>query len=154
MKSNKAGNNSTTTEAWEKLCTNLESLEFKKNFDVGLTEFTTIKFYLIKLSIDWLGVLVYAIQLHSWKQGSLSEVWGSVQLNSMYLLTKISSFSNWKYYLPILQKRCLIEEVNCTEPSPLLVFPDKLKTHPKQRLALVRSNFGLITRKEHINYNL
>jgi hypothetical protein len=44
VKNHKIANNSATTEATEKISTYLESLEFWKFFDVGLTNLTTIKF--------------------------------------------------------------------------------------------------------------
>ena len=50
MKNNKIANNSTTTEAGEKLSTDLE---FQKFFDACLTKFRKIKFYLIKLATDF-----------------------------------------------------------------------------------------------------
>jgi hypothetical protein len=40
VKNYKAANNSTITKAREKICTDLESFEFQKFFDVYLTEFS------------------------------------------------------------------------------------------------------------------
>jgi hypothetical protein len=39
----KISNNSVTTKAREKICTDLESFEFKKNLDVRLAKFRIIK---------------------------------------------------------------------------------------------------------------
>ncbi len=50
VKNHKIAYNSATTEAIEKMRTDLESLEFEKFFDVWLK---TIKFYSIKLATDF-----------------------------------------------------------------------------------------------------
>ncbi len=58
-KNHKIVNNSTTTEAGEKISKDLESLECWKFFDVGLAKFESnqrvpaIKFYLIKLATEY-----------------------------------------------------------------------------------------------------
>ncbi len=53
MKNHKISNKPTATEAREKISTHLKSLEFQKKFDIRLTKFKTIKFYLIKLATDF-----------------------------------------------------------------------------------------------------
>ncbi len=50
MKNNNIANNSMSTKAREKINTNSDSLELKKNFDACLTKFKTIKFCVMKLA--------------------------------------------------------------------------------------------------------
>ncbi len=50
MKNNKIANNSATTEAREKICADLETLEFQKYSDVCLTKFENYQILLNKIS--------------------------------------------------------------------------------------------------------
>jgi hypothetical protein len=52
VKNYKISKNSTTTKARKKYCTDLESLEFLKLFDVSLTKFKNNKTLLNKLATD------------------------------------------------------------------------------------------------------
>jgi hypothetical protein len=57
-------------------------------------------------------------------QGSLTEVEGSVQFTSLYLLAYISCFLYGKYYLLFFYKTSYLnEEANCTDPSLSVRIP-------------------------------
>ncbi len=53
VKSHKIANNSSTTEAGEKIIVDLESVEFSKFLNMCLTKFENYQIYLIKLATDF-----------------------------------------------------------------------------------------------------
>ncbi len=58
-----------------------------------------------------------------WPQGTLSVGEGSVRNTSLHELVVMSSFFNWKYYLPFYKTSYSNEDVNCTVYFPSVKVP-------------------------------